>query len=98
MTTTFAISARVIGSFGRKILCPFMICHETILRNVAASIYFARSEVLLTSVNVIVVTSFMVTQRAIVRIFVASAREIESFGRKRVLFCIIHLERARDTY
>lgn len=48
---TFAISARVIESFGRNLSFPSIICPEKIPRSLALSIYFARSEDASTSSN-----------------------------------------------
>lgn len=98
LTMTFAISARVMMSLGRKVLLPFTSCPEKILIEAAPSIYFARSEFRFTSMKVIVVGSVTVTQRVTRRIFAASARLIGSLGRNRKLLLIIPLSRASATY
>lgn len=68
------------------------------MRNVAASIYFARLNEALTSLYVIEVGSVIVTPRASVSIFVTSALVIVSFGRNRVALWIIPFDNASDTY
>ena len=88
----------MIESSGRNILRPLLIWPENIFKYVAASMYFARSEDLFTSINVIVLASLTLTQSASVSIFAASARVTESFGRNLVLSRIIPFERARETY